>query len=604
MKQIFNNLLGRLIIALIAFSSVILLNNLAPTNIAWLTGRLHHTLIMSAIASDPSTTLFSTSLLPLAAQGAQIDETLVTKAIYVDNTIGLLPSLELGSQAQPFTSIQQALDAAKVDILAGTGVRVVIQPGVYREELYLEGNGLNNAPLIIEAGAPALGQVIISGADVFTGWQAAQDMPGAYQHPWLYRWGTIENPWRKQFGQGKEAAYPDFRREMFYLDGKPLSQSLSQTALHPGSFFIDEAAGRVLLYPPTGININATLIESAMRSANQDFGVLKIYKLNNLILRNLTITQGSVAVWGSTRISGNNILVENCHFDRNNGVGLSINGEKITIRRTTANENGHAGMFLEGTSMLVEQSEASWNGWKMKEWGYEDCSGAGIKFGGSSNVLVRSVKLVGNSYPGLWFDEGCTTVTVDNVLAFAGVSSGLNWEISDQLQISNLYSLYNQVGWVSFDGSRVNLQTSVLAFNRSLQMLTSNTDRPYDTELWTVSGTTIAADTGNQYLLWDIWPQPASAAGVNTTMDKFAATFTASNNVYSQPSFSVGFRKGDGSPLSLSQWQSYTGQEVGSVWDGDRVRVTMASLKASIQTQWGNPTVQGLGYHDHPLLPW
>ncbi len=541
---------------------------------------------------------------PPIVQGAQIDTSRVTKVLYVDNAFNNSALVASGSLEQPFPSIQQALNVAKVDVLSGIGVRVIIQPGVYREELYLEGNGSDNAPLIIEAGA--LGKVIISGADVFTGWQPVADAFGVYQHPWAYDWGQIENPWRKEFGQGKESAYPDFRREMFYLDGKPLSQSLSRAALHPGSFFVDETADSVFLSAPPGIDINSVLVEGAMRSANQDFGVFKTYQLNNLILRNLTITQGSVAVWGSTRLSGNNILIEDCHFDRNNGVGLAVNGEQITIRSSTANENGHAGMLLEGGSLILEQSEASWNGWKMKEWGYEDCSGAGIKFFKSQNILVQDMKFVGNSYPGIWFDGGVTNATVDNVLALANDSTGFNWEISDNLRVSRLYSVYNKFGWTSFDGSRVDLKDSVIAFNRTLQMFTANTPRSYDTQGWTMHGVTIAADSGNQNLLWDTWPHESgsSPVGPDSTMDQFAGTFMASNNTYFHPSFDAAFRKGDGSSLSLSQWQSYTGQEVGSVWDRNKVNTTMDGLKIAIQEQWGDPKSNGLGYHNYPQMPW
>jgi hypothetical protein len=599
MKMVFKPLLRKLVSCLIVFLGLFFLNSLNSKGAYWT--MISSSYAPAAMVSSPNS-LFS-SPLPLASQGARIDESRITKTLYVDNTFSLSASTASGSQEQPFTSIQQALNTAKVDILSGTGVRVIIKPGTYREELYLEGNGGDNAPLIIESAEPD--KVIISGADVFTDWQPVQDTPGIYEHVWTHNWGTVENHWRKLFGQGKESAYPDFRREMFYLDGKPLSQKLSRVDLRPGSFFVDEAADRVFLWTPPEVDINSVLSESAMRSENQDFAVLKIHKLNNFALKDLTITQGSVAIWGSTRLDGKNILIEDCNFDRNNGVGLSVEGEQITIRRTTANENGHGGMLLDGASVLLEQSEASWNGWKMKEWGYEDNSAAGVKFGDSHNVLARNLKFVGNSYPGLWFDVWCTDVTVDNVLALANDSAGFNWEISDNLKVSRLYSVYNQLGWLSYDGSRVQLEDSVIAFNRSAQVLTENTTRKYDNELWTVRRTTIAADVGNQYLLWDTFAHSGGGAvGPNNTMDQFAATFTASNNVYFHPSFAAGFRQGDGSTLSFGQWQNYTKGEVGSVWDQASVESTKNSLKITIQNQWGEITPNALGYHDRPQLPW
>lgn len=609
--QIRQNLMSQTVLSRLAIFSAVLFVNLLTLN--GLDDRRKSQGDEAAVSSrfslldslGASANAFPIRQLPPTTLGARIDERRVTQTLFVNNSLALPTNAQNGSRDRPFRTIQQALSTARSSLLAGRGVRIIISPGTYREQLYLEGNGGNSGPLVIQAAA--VGRVIISGADVFRSWKPVQGMPGVYQHTWRHNWGTIENPWREQFAQGKESAYPDFRREMFYINNRPLSQVLRAAALRPGSFFVDEAADRVLLRVPNGMNINAVTVEGAMRSVNQDFGILKLENLNNVVLRGLTITEGATAIWGAARLGGNNILIEDSNFDRNNGMGLTLTGDRITIRRTTANENGHAGIHkFGGTSILFENVEASWNGWKMKEWGYEDCSGAGIKFVDVRNTLVRSVKVVGNSYPGLWFDEGARNVTVDNVLAFANESAGFDWEISDNLRITRLYSVYNQFGWRSYDGSRVSLQNSVIAYNRSLQIFTANTERNYETENWTVRGVTIAADGLNRNLLWDTWPQSPGSfqANQNNTMDRFASTLRASSNVYFHPWLSAAFRKGSGSPLSLQQWRSYTGQEVGSQWNRIRVEATMASLKLDIQNKWGVSNTVQLGYHRRPRLPW
>jgi hypothetical protein len=259
----------------------------------------------------------------------------------------------------------------------------------------------------------------------------------------------------------------DLRKEGFYIDGKPLSQVRSAGALRPGRFWVDENNGRVVLYPPAGINLAAHLVEGAVRPGNNDFGVLKFFQVKNLVLRGLTVTGSASPFAGAVLMNkSTNVLIEDCHFDRNVGGGIDLPPSQVTIRRCTADENGYKGIGGFPVGALIEDVQTNWNCWKAYELGFTNTfDAAGMKLGLARNVTIRRYKSVGNMFMGLWFDVFCQNVTVEKALLAGNREEGMNWEISDGLVVSELRSVYNTAGWVSFDGHNVRINK----LNRGLQ---------------------------------------------------------------------------------------------------------------------------------------
>src|SRR5579863_3784987 len=124
--------------------------------------------------------------LQFARAQANVNESLETVFLYVDGTLG--SDSNPGTQALPFKTIGKAASVALANNHKGLGTHVSIAPGPYRESLALSGTtGSTSLPITLEAST--LGQVRVSGADVWTGWQPYSANPAIFTHVWPYTWG-------------------------------------------------------------------------------------------------------------------------------------------------------------------------------------------------------------------------------------------------------------------------------------------------------------------------------------------------------------------------------------------------------------------------------
>jgi hypothetical protein len=167
-------------------------------------------------------------------------EASVGQIIYVN------PSHANASDSNSGTATMPVRTIARADILAtnanrqGIGVKVLISAGVYREKVSY--GGTTAAPVIFEAVTP--GQVIMSGADVWTGWTDQGN--GLYSHAWNYDWGLMPIPplWISS-GFNQPIADIVRRREIISVNGQMLAQVLSTNYLTPGTFYINESQNYV-----------------------------------------------------------------------------------------------------------------------------------------------------------------------------------------------------------------------------------------------------------------------------------------------------------------------------------------------------------------------
>src|SRR5215472_14534103 len=95
---------------------------------------------------------------------ANINEN-ATKYIYVDDNGSDGNS---GAAASPFRTIQAAINEANSANQQGIGVKVIVNPGVYRESVNFGNYGSTGAPLIVESSSP--GAAVIAGSDVLSNW--------------------------------------------------------------------------------------------------------------------------------------------------------------------------------------------------------------------------------------------------------------------------------------------------------------------------------------------------------------------------------------------------------------------------------------------------
>ena len=204
----------------------------------------------------PATTTAATSTgasaLPATATGANVDETKVTQTLFVNNQNSAASDNNAGTEALPFLTVSQAAKAAQTLNQRGIGVKVYIEPGVYREDVAIAQTSKDTtAPIIFEG--TSRGHVILAGSDDWsTGWQ--QTGTNLYQHPWPYTWGIAPYPQ----GWDGNTVLQDIvrRREMVFVNGHNLTQMLQYSDLTDYSFFADETAHTITMRLGTGITID------------------------------------------------------------------------------------------------------------------------------------------------------------------------------------------------------------------------------------------------------------------------------------------------------------------------------------------------------------
>ena len=123
---------------------------------------------------------------------------------------------------------------------------------------------VTSAPLTVEAASS--GTAIISASELLTGW--TQESANIYSTSWTADLGVcpIPNGWPTNFA-------PIARRpEMVFVDGIPLTQTMSYAELVPGTFFVDETANTMFVSPGSSTNMATAVVEAAKRNPDS-FGV-------------------------------------------------------------------------------------------------------------------------------------------------------------------------------------------------------------------------------------------------------------------------------------------------------------------------------------------
>jgi len=371
-------------------------------------------------------------LTPLLAWGqARIDETSIEKTVVVD------PAGE-----GDYETIREAFTFLNEN--PGLAVKVLIQPGIYREEV-TPLKPRQAAATIIEGAEPD--QVVLSGADVWEEW--TEEGEGRYWAAWPHNWGTA----------GEKIAHSnDFydkhvtdeiakRTEMVWWGDERLKQVDKKEALIPGSIFVDEEEDKLWLLPPEGESVEDAHIEVSVRHQ-----LIWFRQVNNLVLRNLNFVRAAngsqhgagrfgVAIFGNTeegnfRVPENHskhILIENCQFRENNSAGITFaNYEQVSILNCKFSDNGISGAGISRLRYVhVKGCTFRGNNWRIGSYGnFYDWVPAGVKFLQCADMLIEDSEFKENLATGLWLDWQLENVTIRNIKANQNAGPGLYLEAS------------------------------------------------------------------------------------------------------------------------------------------------------------------------------
>ncbi|MFA5814251.1 MAG: right-handed parallel beta-helix repeat-containing protein [Bacteroidales bacterium] len=344
-----------------------------------------------------------------------------------------------GSEKKPFKTISKAAE------ILNPGERVIIREGTYREAIHpLQGGKSSEEMITYEAEKNA--KVIVSGSIILKseewtegkGWDYARDIDVNEKNKtagikiWQFDFHPEDFMGYNPFGMVNllhEREAMDFkevipdpyfkRRGMVFLDGKPLEQVLSPTALllkKEGAFWVEHNGMRIhVRFPgdkgPGDFLIEATAKEQVFVPKHYGFGYIKI---NGITFRHcgngFPVPQRGMV--SSNR--GHHWIIENCTIEWANSLGMDIGNEMWyttpqpligfhIVRNNIIRQCGIGGLEgYRGISLLIEDNLFENIGWQDAEFAWE--SGA-IKLHRAENCLIRrNVFRYIIHAPGLWLD--------------------------------------------------------------------------------------------------------------------------------------------------------------------------------------------------------
>jgi hypothetical protein len=508
---------------------------------------------------------------PMWAQ-ASVDESLENTEIYVNGETG--SDTNPGTVAQPLKTISAAASLAEANNHNGVATRVIILPGTYRESVSLLSAAQDTtAPMTFEA--QTNGTAIVSGADVWTGWQAAAGNPAVFMQSWPYSWGLCASG-------ALEPSEPEIahRREMIFVNGQPLTQVLALGQMQPGTFYVDETASMVYIQPASGTNLSAATVEVAVRPS-----LFELQGKTNVVLRGLTFEyanscQSSAAVYVTGyKGAGNNILLDDDSFLWNNAQGVNIAQiDDVTVTGAVARHNGEAGLgAYQVKNSLWQSNDSSFNNWRGAQAASYAWNAAGAHFMLMHNQTVSGLTSNLNQSHGIHWDTDNANVTATGVAASQNLLDGALVEKSEgptmlaDSAICGQAALPFATGLALRNSSSVTLSgdTFVDSGTSQIQIIgqaggiavtnweTSQTEQLY-TEGLTMTGNTITAG-GNADGFADSY-----LGGADWT--PFASSLVSDYNTWTSASSSafVVPVPAHGSKLNLAGWQSLTRQDLHS----------------------------------------
>ena len=389
------------------------------------------------------------------------------KVIYVNNQHSKANDSNKGDQDDsPVNTIGNAAEMAMRNQEKGFSSKIIIYPGTYREQIKLDFRARKSSPPIIFE-AKEKGTVIVSGSDVWTEWEKI-GKTNVYIHRWPHKWGYMPGP--SQFTQKYGPIVR--RREMIFVDHKPMDQVLSLDELKKGSFYISEEESKAYLHATSEKPLAETIVEVAIRS-----DLFKINQANNVTVRGLTFqhdTTGMSTLGAAVHfVNSNNLLIEDCEFVWNNWFGLRFSGvANVTTRRNKAMYNGGAGWEAwKVKNLLSEDDETSYNNWRGVKGNFLGWEIAGAKHHKVHDAVYSRYKSVGNFTRGLWLDYGNSNIVIEEGCLCGNLVDGINLEASEgPITIKKSRICRNESYGIVSDSSRVTLDGNTIYGNGKSQI--------------------------------------------------------------------------------------------------------------------------------------
>jgi hypothetical protein len=473
---------------------------------------------------------------------------------------------------KPLLTLQHAIERSK-----NKPTRIIISAGHYRSYLDINTNKL----LIIEAETP--GKVYVTGSDVFKNWRKENDY---YSHDWFYNWGFFEDS-ASCFGPCNLSDYQR-RREMIFINGDPVLQVISKDELTENTFFVDEGNSLIYLKPKAEVDMINSIVEVSTRGydiydlgRNGSLVRATVHDGQGLVLRGLVFqhTANTMHQDALTISETENLLVEDCIFQWNNGVGFEMEKcSNVSVKNIKVRYNGERGMgSWMGKNIHIKDVEIYENNWRSNAPKLIAHDAAGIKvFGGNNNFILENLNVFNNYCHAIWFDWDNENYVIRNSLVENNQESGIMLEGSRKPGlIENCVIKNNNIGIKGYGHANVSVRNSVIFSNNHQfsmgqdgRIVKEDDNWEINSENWTLLNNHIFATEEDQ-VLFSFFEYSNPNSPSTWASNDFFSTIQADNNFYFHPSNKKQFPDGEhltGGQLTFSKWKKKTKQDKNSQW--------------------------------------
>ena len=496
------------------------------------------------------------------------------KIVFVDNEHPGASDFNSGiERSSPLKTLQHAINVCK-NITA----KIIVASGHYRSYLDI----VTNKTIIIEAEEP--GTVFISGSDVFKKWAKSDSL---YWHTWPYDWGFFADS-ASCFGDCHLSDYQK-RREMVFVDGKPLLQVLHFDQLKKGTFYIDEKMDKVFINMENNTHPDNHNIEVATRGydvydqgRNGSLVKIQVYNGKGLIIKGIvfqhvanTMHQDALTITNT-----DNVIMEDCIFQWNNGVGVEFfKCNNVSMQNCVIRNNGERGMGVgSGENFFFNNLKIYGNNWRTNADKIIAHDAAGIKiFGSTKNVIIDNSEVYNNFCNAVWFDWNNENYIIRNSRIYNNQEAGIMVEGSRKRALIENCEIYNNnsgiKGYghanVTVENCKIYANDTQLTFGQDGRIVTQDNNWEIDSKDWKLYGNMIYATEPSQKI-FTFFEYSNPNVPSTKSVENFFETVRSDFNTYYHPDFKNIFPDGESlfeTPLSLSKWTEKTKQDRNSKFE-------------------------------------
>ena len=472
---------------------------------------------------------------------------------------------------QPLRTLQAAVNQALINSSRGLATKVLVGPGEYRESLNIDQADSQAAPITFEA--LTTGTVTVSGSDILTHPFHASSNASVVSYTWNYNFGLCAIPG----GWPTSKVTPIVRhREMVFVNGTLLTQVLSASSMKAGTFYVDEGANAIRIWPTSGTNMSTAKVEAAVRSTTLNISGRSNVSFKGMVFQHAAscINQSGAIVSGSSNVVFDSVLVQ-----WNNWGGLGIyHSNGITVKNSIASHNGGVGMGgFQDKNALYSNNEADYNNWRGAMGGLLDWGMGGLKLMGLHTGTVSGFRAVNNQAQGLWFDTDNKNITISNVHLIGNKVTNLQLEANPgPISVSNSSFCRGDLGINVIDTENLTLTSNVFDGNggnsgKGAEFFLAGNPGGRSIVDWE-SHQGYLLHTQNTTLKSNIFQDSGSGQNIFRTFlnsgdfSHFTANFTGSGNHYYDPTSTNKFLLSGGRATNLKGWQAAVRDDYSSTW--------------------------------------